>query len=306
MKTLAFIAFSGLVAFAFAAPDHFQTVPSVLCTDVPAQTITVTKECGASAQATAVASSTEDQTNRWSRPEDIIVVTVTKTLPPVTVTETASHASYTTIAPSSSTLSTEVAMMSTATATTTAAGSKQTFHVDVGAFQNGAKKDFLFKPNNISANVGDVVLFNMLGASHSVTQSKFFTPCIKSGPFDTELQDNKKNTTDLIVEEYVVADKNPTWFYCKQRGPPVHCGTGESTCSNIPKTSCANTISRHGIRHKSEVGCTNANVHRHGPISERHYSHCDRDRYYTCFDSHQTHRGARRKEIHEDLLRTIH
>ena len=248
MKTSAFIALSGLVAVASAAPDHFQSVPSVLCTDVPAQTITVTKDCGTPAQATAAASSAQDQTNSSSRPGEVIVVTVTKILP-VTVTETASHASCATTAPSFPIVSTKAVASNTATATTTAVDSKQTFHVDVGAFQNGAKKDFLFKPNNITANTGDIVLFNMLGASHSVTQSKFFTPCIKSGPFDTELQDNKKNITDLIIETYVVTDKNPTWFYCKQRGPPVHCGTGKSIYSDNVKAGHANAISRHGLRH---------------------------------------------------------
>jgi plastocyanin len=117
--------------------------------------------------------------------------------------------------------------LSAITTTTTAALSQRTIDVLVGAFSEGNGTDeFLFKPNNITANVGDVVRFNMLGKAHSVTQSQFPRPCIKNGTFDTQLQPNPGNVTGLIFEEFTVNVTTPLWFYCKQTDPVSHCGKG--------------------------------------------------------------------------------
>jgi len=91
---------------------------------------------------------------------------------------------------------------------------------------DGNSTDFLFKPNNITADVGDVVRFNMLGKAHSVTQSQFARPCIHNGSFDTQLQPNDKNTTGIIFEEFEVNIATPLWFYCKQTVAVSHCGKG--------------------------------------------------------------------------------
>ena len=114
----------------------------------------------------------------------------------------------------------------TATTTTTAALTKKTHDVLVGAFVDGNGTDFLFKPNNITADVGDVVRFNMLGKEHSVTQSQFARPRIHNGSFDTQLQPNDKNVTGLIFEELEVTVGTPLWFYCKQTVAVSHCGKG--------------------------------------------------------------------------------
>lgn len=106
--------------------------------------------------------------------------------------------------------------------TTSAPGPVKTHKVEVGAFGQ-----LVFNPNQVEAAVGDVVEFNFLARNHSVTQSNFLTPCTFNGGFDTGLnQFNPKNVSGLFIRSFAVKDTKPTWFYCKQSGPPNHCGKG--------------------------------------------------------------------------------
>ncbi|PGH28226.1 hypothetical protein AJ80_00116 [Polytolypa hystricis UAMH7299] len=110
-------------------------------------------------------------------------------------------------------------------ATSTVDGDRpqKTHHVDVGTFDG----EFKFVPNQVDAPVGDVVVFNFLKQSHSLTQSDFKTPCTYNGGFDTGLnQVNPKNESGLFEIPLEVTDTKPQWFYCKQQGPPNHCGKG--------------------------------------------------------------------------------
>jgi len=107
--------------------------------------------------------------------------------------------------------------------TTAAHHTKQTYHVDVGTFEG----KFQFVPNYVDAKIDDVILFNFLGKSHSLTQSSFATPCTYNGGFDTGLKQlNPKNQSGLFVVPLVVTTEEPQWFYCQQPGPPNHCGEG--------------------------------------------------------------------------------
>ncbi|MCJ1426603.1 hypothetical protein MMC29_004506 [Sticta canariensis] len=104
--------------------------------------------------------------------------------------------------------------------TNTAPASKQTHHVKVGTFDGKVQ----FVPDNVNAEVGDVVLYDFLKLSHSLTQSEFLTPCTYNGGFDTGLnQMNPQNVSGLFVIPFEVTTKKPQWFYCKQQG---HCGKG--------------------------------------------------------------------------------
>ena len=107
--------------------------------------------------------------------------------------------------------------------TNTAPGSSQTHHVQVGTFDGKVQ----FIPNNVNAEIGDIVEYNFLAKSHSLTQSEFLTPCTYNGGFDTGLnQANPMNISWLHVIPFRVTTKHPQWFYCKQQGPPNHCGKG--------------------------------------------------------------------------------
>ena len=110
----------------------------------------------------------------------------------------------------------------TPTDTTSAYVAKQTHHVNVGTF-NGK---FQFVPDRVNAEVGDVVLYNFLKQSHSLTQSEFLTPCTPNGGFDTGLnQVNPTNTSGLFLIPFEVKTEKPQWFYCKQK-QGNHCGKG--------------------------------------------------------------------------------
>ncbi|MCJ1330313.1 hypothetical protein MMC10_006996 [Thelotrema lepadinum] len=124
---------------------------------------------------------------------------------------------------SASLISANTSLVSNATAAI--APPSQTFGVDVGAFSNPTNNtvSFEFRPNNVSASVGDVVIFNMLGLAHSVTQSSFDKPCQSIGVFDTDLQSNPQNRTNQTLEVFSVYDNSPLWFYCKQTH---HCQSG--------------------------------------------------------------------------------
>lgn len=102
-------------------------------------------------------------------------------------------------------------------------GSKQTYRVEVGLFDGKLQ----FVPNQVNAAVGDVVEFDFLAQSHSLTQSEFLTPCTYNGGFDTGLnQMNPNNQSGLFVIPFEVKTDKPQWFYCKQQMPRPHCQAG--------------------------------------------------------------------------------
>lgn len=167
-----------------------------------------------------------------------ITVTVTETAPPVTITNavtitkivpyagqdatvTSPGATYTAPPPPPSHPDTSAVYSNT---TSTAYGARQTHRVEVGTF-NG---EVQFVPNSVEAEIGDVVEYDFLIKSHSLTQSEFLTPCTFNGGFDTGLnQPNPKNESGLFVIPFEVTTKKPQWFYCKQAGPPKsHCNRG--------------------------------------------------------------------------------
>ena len=148
-----------------------------------------------------------------------ITVTVTETAPPVPITQAvtvgqpapyAGQATYTPPPPPPATH-------------TAPYGSRQTHRVEVGTF-NGKVQ---YVPNQVNAAVGDVVEFDFLAKSHSLTQSEFLTPCTYNGGFDTGLnQMNPKNQSGLFVIPFEVKTDKPQWFYCKQQMPTPHCFSG--------------------------------------------------------------------------------
>lgn len=124
-----FFALSSAAAIALvsAIPDHFQSVPSVLCTDPPVKTVTITKT---------------------------VVVAPSGGYPNTGVPEQTSVYNTATVGGTSTSASTPCSN----------SPAQQTHKVDVGAFKTGDNATlFEFRPNNITANTGDVILFNMLG-----------------------------------------------------------------------------------------------------------------------------------------------
>ncbi|KAF8248327.1 Cupredoxin, partial [Wilcoxina mikolae CBS 423.85] len=85
-----------------------------------------------------------------------------------------------------------------------------------------------FNPNEITAAVGDTVHFVMLAKNHSVTQSSFLKPCVRlpTGKDSGFLPNPSNDTAAAPTFSLTVETTDATWWYCKQRLPKPHCGTG--------------------------------------------------------------------------------
>ena len=222
MKSTSVILAGGLAIVASATENYWQM-----------STVTVTQSClpgqpGAPPAQYGASTVTVTLTETKVIPPTTTTVTSTAnaTPAPITITETTtvggqgssgmtSVADYHSLPPPPGVSTTYI----TTSTTTSPPSSGQTHRVDVGTF-NGTVK---FVPDNVNAMIGDVVEYNFLAKSHSLTQSEFLTPCTFNGGFDTGLnQSNPKNTSGLFVIPFPVKTTKPQWFYCKQPGPPNH------------------------------------------------------------------------------------
>ncbi|KAH6604684.1 hypothetical protein Trco_006391 [Trichoderma cornu-damae] len=109
---------------------------------------------------------------------------------------------------------------SLAVAALSAVASAKTIRVDVG--QSGLS----FSPDDIQANIGDILEFHYHAINHSVVAADFANPCkpkaqggFYSGFFPTSSGENDN------VFQVEVNNTTPIWFYCSQpKGN--HCGAG--------------------------------------------------------------------------------
>ncbi|KUJ12028.1 uncharacterized protein LY89DRAFT_699994 [Mollisia scopiformis] len=89
----------------------------------------------------------------------------------------------------------------------------------------GGTAGLVYSPDNVLANVGDMVVFTFLSQNHTATQSAFATPCEKlTGGMDSGFMPNingSVNPAPQMAMQVTVA--TPIWFYCRQTG---HCGKG--------------------------------------------------------------------------------
>jgi len=95
----------------------------------------------------------------------------------------------------------------------------------------GGTGQLFYTPSNITAQVGDVIMFQFQQKNHTVTQSSFATPCraltltSTSGQvgFDSGFMPVADGTTTFPTWNITVNGTAPIWAYCKQSG---HCGSG--------------------------------------------------------------------------------
>ena len=84
-----------------------------------------------------------------------------------------------------------------------------------------------FDPDNVVAEVGDVVEWHYLPANHSVAQSSFGAPCkplnTDNGFFSGFQPTASGQAPDVF--QIVVQDTNPIWYYCAQTKGD-HCQAG--------------------------------------------------------------------------------
>jgi plastocyanin len=86
----------------------------------------------------------------------------------------------------------------------------------------------LFDPENVVAEVGDVVEWHFLPKNHSVAQSSFGQPCVPDAslakPFFSGFQPTQDPQAPNVFQ-IVVEDKTPIWYYCAQT-TGNHCQNG--------------------------------------------------------------------------------
>lgn len=143
----------------------------------------------------------------------------------------------------------------------------------------GANGKLAFSPEYVHVNQGDVVRFTFNPKAHSVTQSSFDTPCIKTLPgvnsgFDTDLTpvspdlvaQNQQPTKDF----FVIDGSHPLWFYCKQVG---HCGQGMVFAINPPATG--NTFDAFKARAIQQNGTQSATSSASAPTATATTKFCE-------------------------------
>ncbi|KAG9080233.1 hypothetical protein FRC06_006911 [Ceratobasidium sp. 370] len=90
----------------------------------------------------------------------------------------------------------------------------KTHNVTVGAYG-----ELRYDPEYVYAKPGDLINFEFHPRNHTVTESSFYHP-LRSlhGGFDTGFVPVfPRRHSSLPVREYKVTDRQPHWFYCRQR-----------------------------------------------------------------------------------------
>jgi hypothetical protein len=139
----------------------------------------------------------------------------------------------------------------------------------------------VFWPNNVTANVGDTIVFqfkagnqcvfhalfvNMLltwGSYSTVTQSSFKQPCqtltnpnISTG-FTNNVAANAAPPANLTV---TVNSTAPLWFYCEQTNPIAHCAAKGMVFSvNAPANATAAQFQQNAMNMSSPSGTNSTN-----------------------------------------------
>jgi plastocyanin len=112
--------------------------------------------------------------------------------------------------------------------------------VIVGTAEDGSPAT-VFRPNQITANVGDFVQFQFRGGNHTVTQSSFAQPCTQQ--FNTATNQpgftspfipfNAQSGNIGVYTLEITQTTSPIWFFCARTG---HCNGGMVGAINAPTT----------------------------------------------------------------------
>lgn len=100
-----------------------------------------------------------------------------------------------------------------------------------------------FDPDNVVAEIGDVVEWHFLPANHSVAQSSFGAPCkpLSTGNgFFSGFQPTPSGQAPDVFQ-ITIQDSNPIWYYCAQTKGD-HCQAGMAGVINQNFDSATNTL----------------------------------------------------------------
>ncbi|KAM0355138.1 hypothetical protein ACHAPU_000999 [Fusarium lateritium] len=115
-----------------------------------------------------------------------------------------------------------------ATKTTRDYADKTVTLTGVTHFVNAGLGGLRFDPDNVVAEIGDIVEYHFLPRNHSVVQSSFAEPCKPladgTGFFAGFNFFTAEGPADDVFQ-IVVEDKKPIWYYCPQQ-MGNHCQSG--------------------------------------------------------------------------------
>lgn len=252
MQFSSFAALSGLMALA-SATFHTQTATAtvaVVCTDPAPSVVTQTVTVTAGAPDNHVATTTRapyvvtaggsvtsvdysgKRTSVWVYPtgspsHDCVVAVYEEVLIQVIIVNinvTVINNTPTTVTVTKTDKPTWTPSLPTNTKTTATSSPTYTATPKIHNVTVGADGLFIYRPNDITADIGDIIRFDFLGRNHTVTQSDFNTPCTPNGKFDTGFSNfNPMNISGSIVKDFKVTVSTPLWFFCAQT---THCQKG--------------------------------------------------------------------------------
>ncbi|KAL1989665.1 hypothetical protein VTN49DRAFT_6862 [Thermomyces lanuginosus] len=112
--------------------------------------------------------------------------------------------------------------------------------VKVHVVKVGWNGELLFSPENVKADVGDIVQFQFYPKNHSVVQSTFDNPCLPisetkpdAAGFHSGYMPVAEDAAELPVFSIRVNDTKPIWAYCSQG---QHCENGMVFAINAAET----------------------------------------------------------------------
>jgi len=122
----------------------------------------------------------------------------------------------------------------------------------------GGPSGLIYSPESVQAAQYDMIQFNFMSKNHTVTQSTFQEPCKKmqpmpmpaagmpaagmpsagSMPMTPPIDSGFMPTTDtgpspMLMLQVTSPPSTPMWFYCRQKLPKPHCGSGNGMTFSI-------------------------------------------------------------------------
>ncbi|WQF82125.1 Putative cupredoxin [Colletotrichum destructivum] len=104
-----------------------------------------------------------------------------------------------------------------------------------------------FDPDNVVAEIGDVVEWHFLPRNHSVVQSSFADPCVPLADGTSFFSGFNFFTPEGQADnvfQVVVEDRKPIWYYCAQN-VGQHCSSGMVGVINQNFDSPDFTLAKH-------------------------------------------------------------
>ncbi|KAK6346570.1 hypothetical protein TWF696_006692 [Orbilia brochopaga] len=101
-----------------------------------------------------------------------------------------------------------------------------------------------FDPDNVQAEIGDVIEWHFTPRNHSIVQSNFGNPCVPTaGAFFSGFVPTMSGQNGQVYQIRIV-DKNPIWYYCSQTVGD-HCQMGMAGVINQDYNTNEFTLARY-------------------------------------------------------------